>query len=182
MSVTIHYKGSINKHDDIDKLISELVDISKEMSWKFDVINFSDKGIKGVIINPHEDCESFTLVFNKENAIINTLSLAFDDVDDTFSHIKTQFAPVEIHVAIIKLLKHVKLKYINDLEVFDEGDFWDTMDNNALIEKMNLVQLHIDFVGDVLNASTDEMGNAKSAESLGDKIEAILKKSGYKRE
>ncbi len=181
MGVTIHYKGSINKHDDIDKLISELTDISKEMNWKFDIIDFSEKGAKGVIINPHEACESFTLVFNKENAIINTLSLAFDDVDDTFSHIKTQFAPVEIHVAIIKLLKHVKLKYINDLEVFDEGDFWDTMDKNILIEKMNLVQSHIDFVGDVLNASANELGNSESAESLGDKIEDILKKIGHKR-
>ena len=49
--------------------------------------------------------------------------------------VKTQFAPTEIHISIIKLLKHLKNKYILDLEVLDEGCYWETEDNKLLNKK-----------------------------------------------
>jgi len=65
---------------------------------------------------------------------------------------------------------------MSDLEVLDEGDYWQTGDEGTVREKMSFLSEKIDWVADVL--STSDAGNASnlSPASLADMIEDILAK------
>jgi len=39
---------------------------------------------------------------------------------------------IEEHMLIVTLLRHLKERYIRDLEVSDEGGYWETMDLERL--------------------------------------------------
>jgi hypothetical protein len=49
--------------------------------------------------------------------------------------VKTQFGPVEGHVALVELLSALKKEFFSDLEVRDEGDYWDTRNLARLTAK-----------------------------------------------
>ncbi|MBC8490325.1 MAG: hypothetical protein H8D45_30280 [Bacteroidetes bacterium] len=188
MGITIHYKGTLDKVEKIEDFVNEITDISKEMGWEYDIINTEPEknkpAINGIIIKPHEKSESLSLFFDTEGRIQNIASLIFENIDDDgppIASIKTQYAPLDIHIAIIKLLKYIKSKYISDLYVFDEGDYWKSMDENILREKMEFLASRIELLGDVLDSHSEEFGKTKSVEQLADKIEEVLKKFGFER-
>ena len=182
MGITIHYKGTIDKADKIESFVNEMSDISNEMGWKYDIINDTKKHLSGIIIKPHEKSESLSFLFDTDGIIRNFTCLLFDDIDDGFSNIeciKTQYAPLDIHIAVIKLLKYIKTKYISDLFVIDEADYWETMDENILREKMEFLASRIELMRDVFDSHSKELGQTKSVEQLADKIEEVLKKFGF---
>ena len=47
---------------------------------------------------------------------------------------KTQYAGWQIHILIVRLMEHIFKKYLFDVKVMDEGDYWDTHDE-ALLKK-----------------------------------------------
>jgi hypothetical protein len=76
---------------------------------------------RGIELFPHDDCEPLTFEFERE-----------DFVQD---HTKTQYAPAEIHVAIIELFRRVA-PFFADFSVSDEGDYWETSDPGRLGERL----------------------------------------------
>jgi hypothetical protein len=84
--------------------------------------------------------------------------------------IKTQFAPVEIHIAVIKLLKYIQQKYISNLDVYDEGDYWQTGNDQKFLKgKIDFLNAAINHLENVLNSI--EFEKDSSAESIADKNE-----------
>ncbi len=186
MGITIHYKGKLDSVENIDAFCDEMEDIAKSMGWKHTVIDkFDTKDktpVKGVIIRPHEKSESLQLITDKQGNLRNVFAFEFaaEDSDLTFlNFIKTQFAPVEIHIAVIKLLKYIQQKYISNLDVYDEGEYWQTGDENILIGKIDFLNGAINHLSEVLNSVEFEEGS--SAESIADKIEEILKNMKFKK-
>ncbi len=76
-------------------------------------------------------------------------------------------------------MKYIQSKYISNLKVVDEGDYWNTMDESLLKEKMDYLDSRLAMVGDILNAHTTDFSNAKNHGELVDKIEMILNKYGF---
>ena len=52
--------------------------------------------------------------------------------------VKTQFAPIDVHITIVKLLKYIKKKYFPSLNVSDEGEYWETGDEALLKKNLDL--------------------------------------------
>ena len=46
-------------------------------------------------------------------------------------YIKTQFAPAEIHIRVVRLLKEIAPQFVN-LTVEDEGEFWESESRDVL--------------------------------------------------
>ena len=185
MGIAIHYKGEIDKTETIDEFINEISDISKELGWKFNVIDDSLKRLKGVIILPHNKCESFSFLFDSRGTLRSPFMLTLDNIDEKssiYTSVKTQYAPLDIHIAIIKLLKYIKSKYIRNLEVIDEAEYWDTMDKNILAKKMDFLASRINLVGDILDSVSDELSKAETQEGMLSKLEKLFKKMGFKFE
>ncbi len=184
MGVTIHYKGKLNSPDLIDTFCEELVDISKEMGWHYDYFDFDKKKdkipLKGLFIGVHKKAEPLIFMMDQSGFLRNPIMIEHfnDDADTTyFNHTKTQFAPVEVHIAIIKLLKYIHKKYIANLEVWDEGDYWEKEDPFILKEKIDFLTEKINFLADTLNSVEFEKG--ASAESVADKIEEVFRKMNF---
>ena len=160
MGITIHYRGSINSLSLIEKLQDELVDICQSMSWDYHVWNkdlnkpfdakfvHSESGaeikghipLRGITIQTDPQNESLKLLFNRNREMsdfVTEIMKHEGTLDKKFNwlFVKTQFGAVDAHIAIIKLLKYLKQNYISDLEVNDEGGYWETGDKEALMGK-----------------------------------------------
>lgn len=108
MGITIHYEGSVESKEKLDNIIQTAETYSKQLNWTVKI--FNEGALLGVVIFPHEKCEPVSLIFNKE------LKLS--------AFTKTQYAPREIHIEIVKLLYSLKT-FFKKLIVFDESGFWD---------------------------------------------------------
>jgi hypothetical protein len=100
------------------------------MEWKYNIINDGPDAkpipLKGIIISPHEKSEPLVFTFDPEGNLRNAFMMQFlgEEPDLTwYNHTKTQFAPIDVHLAVIKLMKYVQQKYIGDLKVTDEGSY-----------------------------------------------------------
>ena len=189
MGITIYFSGKIDNPSKSEDLIDELTAIATELKWKYDCYEFEKEDnkphVKGITMHPHEKSESMAIAFTPEGRLISPVSLHLGFKEEEFIYteaIKTQFAPLEIHIAVIKLLKYLKSKYISNLRVIDEGDYWNTMDVNILKEKMDFLASKINLLGDILDAQSENLGKAKTPEELADEIEKILGKLGFSSE
>lgn len=176
MGITIHYQGKINDTYLIDEFMAEIKDISNELNWKYDLIDDDELNIKGILISPLQDCESLSFLFDKTNGILkDKIILVCNDLGDEhykYNHTKTQFAPVTIHITIIKLLKYLKDKYLSDLIVTDEGDYWITGDAELLQSKFNFLEEMINVIARIFRKVEKIPG--ESLEFLADRIEKTL--------
>lgn len=200
MGVTIHYRGNIDNKAHIDKFIVEMSDICNSMDWKYTVLDEDwsvpssleiehqedgvslkgHAGLKGVSFTPHEDCEPVRLTFDAKGQLNSVMNIAFgmqqakDGPPWLFS--KTQFAGAEVHISIIKLLKYVHKKYVSNLEVRDEGDYWETGDEATVNNRMGIIQNAMDALEEGLR----DLGNLEdlSEEGIIKKIEEVIDKMG----
>ncbi len=135
MGITIHYQGKLNTPDLIDSFCEEVEDIAKSMEWEYTAIDEQKERsanlLKGLFIKPHKNSELLQLIVDLDGNLRNGFwvdHMKNDDEGSYMNHIKTQFAPIGIHIAVIKLLKYLQQKYISNLDVYDEGDYWQTED------------------------------------------------------
>ena len=198
MGVTIHYSGKLKSPNLIDKVREELKDIADDMSWKYNILDndlnkpntakakVTEKGLKvtghlplkGIQIFLHKDSEPLTFYFDVNGVIKDIPSMIFPDIertnDKSFNSIKTQFAPIDIHITVIKLLKYLEKRYFDELEVFDEGKYWDTEDEKLLSQKIKFISDRMDMVEQILNNS-EELREQKTVAEFVDKLEEILR-------
>lgn len=179
MGITIHYQGKLNRPDLADAFCEEMEDIARTMDWKYNVINDEPDSepfpVKGIIISPHEKSEPLVFTFDPEGNLRNAFMLQFlgEEPDLTwYNHTKTQFAPPDVHIAIVKLLKYLQQKYIGNLKVTDEGSYWETGDADLLKKKMDFLNSRMDELAGLLE--TLETEQDENAETLAHKIEKLL--------
>ena len=87
--------------------------------------------------------------------------------------VKTQFGPVEGHVALVEMLTALKREFLPNLEVHDEGDYWETRDLATLTAKIGHVQAAIDGLAEGLNRYGLSREAAEDQEILIARIERI---------
>src|SRR5262249_22958821 len=64
--------------------------------------------------------------------------------------VKTQFGAVEGHLALVKILTSLKREFVHDLEVLDEGEYWETGDLAELVRKRTFLQSAMDGLAEGL--------------------------------
>ena len=198
MGLSIHYRGRLKTPDLITSITDELTDICLSLGWEtscldedFSIENTSElvhteKGVKitghlplkGVGIAPGERCEGVSFFFDRDGNLIAPLTMAISgSVKDElpWAAVKTQFAPLEIHITIIKLFRYLKKKYFEIFEVSDEGSYWETGDDVLLRKKMDFLAGKINAVGKTLSEA--DIGNDPdiSPQKLADRIEELLR-------
>jgi hypothetical protein len=176
MGVTIHFKGTLNDPSQQAAILEELSEIAAEIGWSSTEIEHDTPHVKGLVIGPQKKSEPLSFLFDDSGKTRNLTELITNDfeAEPPYSFIKTQFAPIDVHITVIKLLKYLKKKYISDLEVFDEGSYWETEDKKLLQEKIDFLNDKINMIADLLSEIKTD-GN-ETEESIADKIEELLKK------
>ena len=137
MGVTIHFEGRARSNEEIDSVISLARNYAISNNMPFQTVNLPNTvlsrtinekdapyegPVKGIKIEPHYNCEQLILEFGND--------LFMQD------YCKTQFAPIEVHISIIKLLKSIS-PHFTTLNVFDEGEYWDNEDMDILQKEMD---------------------------------------------
>lgn len=115
--------------------------------------------------------ESLSLFFDRAGDLRSpmTMLMLLDGTikpEEAWISMKTQFAGSDTHVYVIGLLKYLKKRYISDLEVSDESEYWDTGDRQVLEAKMTLLNDKLNQLattissgqmGDLTGLSADEI-------------------------
>lgn len=137
MGVTIHFEGRIRSISDYDACISKLHQFATERGWPIDDIaeelrtlrrvqneedwNYTGK-TRGVQLQPDQNSDPFRFEVD-ENLFIQ-------------EYCKTQFAPPEVHVEIVDLLRILE-PHFKILSVIDEGEYFETSNFNRLTDMLD---------------------------------------------
>lgn len=157
MGLSFHYSGSIAKPELLPKLVEEVLDIAKIYGWKSSTyetsfpnnclsrINEHSDEIFGVSITP-PGCETIFFCFLSNGRMSSPVHLKFyakseNREENPFLYlisVKTQFSNPLIHATIIQIIRHLNKRYFSDLKLSDEGQYWET--NNEEILKRNFAK------------------------------------------
>lgn len=181
MGLSIHYSGTIDRTEDIPRFIEELTDIAGSMDWTVKSVNGdeADPRFRGIILTPKGDCEPLCFIFDREGRLrrlVDLLNAQVEPTEYSFSTAtKTQFTEVGTHVWIIGLLRYLKKRYLSNLQVSDEGEYWETEDLEKLCQKKQFLQGMIDQLAGRLSES-EPLPEGASIDDIIARIEAIVKK------
>jgi hypothetical protein len=199
MGVSIHYRGKMADISKIEVLCDELALVAEKMGWPCTrlvedwskpanaTIEVTEKGsqitghlpLKGIAFSIHPKCESLRFFFDAGGNLCDPVSMTLISQgalksEDVWIAVKTQFAGPETHVWIVGLLKYIQEHYLPELQVRDEGEFWETGNHETLKEKMNLINNKIDVISRQLSRVTGSHLEKLSADDLVSMIETLI--------
>lgn len=150
MGLSIHYSGAFKQGESLASLIEEVRDVAELYNWKYHI--FEETFIKeelgkeeyggdiyGICFTP-TDCEtvSFTFLSNgRMSSVVNLQAFGGDKENGDYVYkvfTKTQYAGVEMHKLLIHLFRHLSKKYLVNFTLIDEGQYWETGDEQLLQE------------------------------------------------
>ncbi len=199
MGITIHYRGTLADTNEIGTFVEELTDIAEIMKWPYNVFEddwskpvtaeievsegrstiSGNLGLKGISCHPHPESETVWFCFDAEGNLrhpILVLLLREGTLtpEQAWVSTKTHYAPPEVHITLVKLLRYLKKRYLPNLEVHDEAEYWETGDEALLKQKRVSLNRKIEQVAQALE--TAEVGDTSgySPEEMLDLIEKIL--------
>jgi hypothetical protein len=144
MGVTIHYEGQLTSEAAYQDLVGLVSSIAEAKGWLTELIASGEATllrvrdekdwdytgpVKGIVVYLHEDCDPVRLEFDSDLYL------------QEFT--KTQFAGIQIHLAVLKLLKAIQ-PFFHNLKVEDEGDWWGTENTQILTEHFARAQKAIE--------------------------------------
>jgi len=128
MSLAIQYKGQISNPTRIEFLRRALLRFAEEVRWgRLDLTGVNDSRILEVIVYPPEQCEPVFFLFDSQGRLQPPDNLETEESrEPPWCSVKTHDGPVEAHVQITRLLRHIQRHYIPELAVSDQGSYWET--------------------------------------------------------
>jgi len=150
MGLSFHYSGSIANPASLPELIEELEDIAKVNGWKyviferqFPINSFKkpeyNEEIYGICMTP-PNCEPIDVCFLSNGRMSSAMHLRFYGKTEKQNErdylymlsVKSQSAGIETHRFIIQLFRYLNKKYFADFKLTDEGQYWETNDEDVL--------------------------------------------------
>ncbi|RLD26927.1 MAG: hypothetical protein DRI54_01955 [Bacteroidetes bacterium] len=188
MGLSIHYTGCFTNAELLPQMIEEVKDIAEIYHWEYQIFEseFQDIDFKkssygqkiyGISFKP-PDCETVSLTFLSNGRMSSVPNLKFygNSVDPSeqkylyMLSVKTQYAGIGVHKVIIHLLKYLDEKYFQDLEVIDEGQYWETGDDQLLQQIFDRYNKMMDNF-----ASALENSPISASENYEDYFERLIK-------
>ncbi len=182
MGVTVFYRGSLDDLERIEDFEDRVVDLALELGgqvrvWRSGEKNRPGRLTRGVLPNLFPGQEPTGLLISPEGRLIGLHEVETaergEPAEPSWCWVKTQFGPVEGHAALIELLAALRKEFISDLEVRDEGGYWETRDLAALAAKFRLVQAAIDGMAEGLRNHGLSSEAAEDPEILAARVERI---------
>lgn len=183
MGLSIHYTGTIKDKTLLPQLAAEMKDICESLGWDYHYFDPGEEDtLEGVYFSPPE-CEPLFLTFNKEGRLLSPISQITRDMllqngldpELIFTiSTKTQYAGIDVHIALIRLFRYLKEKYFSDFEMNDEGGYWESDERELLEQQFTRYETAMASMKEML----DQLRSASQAspESIACRIEELLKK------
>lgn len=201
MGVTLHYRGTLDDPRRLPVLCDELADVAQAMGWTAVRIDDDDDGpldarlnhdsdgariegnvgLKGIVLTPDDGSESLWFCFDRDGQLRSLLGqvLLLDGTlkpEESWAFTKTQFSSPERHVWIVGLLRYVQKHYVANLDVRDDGGYWDTGDLTELRRRMDLINAKIGEMAAALSSPRFAALAGQSAEDIVAAIEQVARR------
>jgi len=158
--------GEVERWTTTDVRNEELSD--DETDWTDTTVETSihplDDVQRGIVIDPHPESEAVSLVFNQAGELCYYLPTVEKNQywESKRLFTKTQFAPLETHIAICELLHLIQARHFPELRVNDEGEYFETGDRARLEARFGLLDALMNRVQAALSDedSDDPLGEA----------------------
>jgi len=160
MGVAIHYRGSLGDLDRVEDFEDRALDLALELGgqariWRSTNDDDSRRTVRGVVLDLYPGQETTSLLISPEGWLIGLCDIEAAGkgqlAGPPWCCVKTQFGPIEGHVALVEMLAALKREFLPDLEVRDEGDYWQTRDLAGLTAIMTHVQAAIEGLAEGLH-------------------------------
>jgi len=160
MGVAIHYRGSLGDLDRVEDFEDRALDLALELGgqariWRSTNDDDPRRTVRGVVLNLYPGQETTSLLISPEGWLIGLCEIEAAEqgqlAGPPWCCVKTQFGPIEGHVALVEMLAALKRDFLPDLEVRDEGDYWQTRDLAGLTAIITHVQAAIEGLAEGLH-------------------------------
>jgi len=194
MGLSFHYQGCIAKPEYLPELIDEVRDIVTVLGWEYVIHEqqftsgmFGLPGynnlIYGISLTP-PNCETVSISFLSNGRISDEPHLLFfgrTPIQQEKEYlymlsVKTQFAGMAVHQILIQLFRYLDKKYFVDFTLDDEGNYWETNDEELLkatFKKYTDLLDNFSFAIENFPAQTDE-----TIETYFERLFSWIKKKG----
>jgi hypothetical protein len=178
MGITIHYRGRMADLERVEDFEDRVLDLALELGgmariWRSAADDNPRRVVRGVVLNLAPGQETTSLLISPEGWLVPLMQIEDAEAgrltEPPWCFVKTQFGPLEGHVALVEVLTALRREFLPDLEVHDEGEYWETRDFAKLAKRFGQVQAMIDGLAEGLRR------NRLSAEAAED-MEIVLKR------
>jgi hypothetical protein len=159
MGITIAYRGRIADLARIEDFEDRVVDcaieiVARVQIWRSWPDDNPARVVRGIILDLAPGHESTSLLLSPEGWLIGLTDIEDAEAgrleEPPWCFTKTQFGPVEGHVALVEMLADLKREFLPDLEVSDDGGYWETRDLAELVRKRSLIKEAVDGLAEGL--------------------------------
>jgi hypothetical protein len=193
VGLTLHYNGSFDRQASLEDMIEEVAEIAEIQEWPYDMFERKfppgkwdaphDGQVFGISVCPPHS-EPLFLTFLSNGRMVNPIALQhFGHSPDPkergyIYHLwtKTQFAGMYVHQLVVHLLRYVEQKYLAELNVTDEGRYWETGEEQVLQQQFEKYNQAMDVTKHALNHIP-----RKAKEAPEDYLERIIRQIGKKK-
>jgi hypothetical protein len=192
MGVTIAYRGRLADLTRIEDFEDRLLDLALEVGgmariWRGQSDSDPRRMVRGVVLNLAPGLEPLSLLVAPEGWLIGLTDMEAAErgelTEAPWCWTKTQFGPIEGHVAVVEVLAELGREFLADLEVQDEGGYWEARDLRELVRRRGELRQAIDNVGEALQrhglspeAAEDPDTLARRVERIAAQVHAVLRR------
>ncbi|MDX1928542.1 MAG: hypothetical protein SFV81_18575 [Pirellulaceae bacterium] len=161
MGTTIHYSGTLNDINRVEEMEDRVMDLvfalgGRATIWRSFADQDPSRVVRGLMLEMTPGQETFSLLVSPEGHFIPLFQIEVAErsafTEPPYCSVKTQFGSITGHVAIVCLLDALKEEYANNMQVSDEGEYYETRDIGLLKRKQEFLDEAIHSLGDGLRA------------------------------
>lgn len=182
MGVTIHYHGTVDDVSRVEDMEDRVVDLAFALGgqatvWRSYTEHDPTRVVRGVMIDMAPGHDTFSLLVSPEGHLTPLFQIEdaektpFDEPPDCF--VKTQFGSVQGHIAIVHLLDALRQRFCSNLQVTDEGEYYETRDVVKLTDRMQFLARAMDSLADELREYGLSQEAAEDPNILVSRIERV---------
>jgi hypothetical protein len=156
MGVTVFYRGAIADADRVEDLEDRVLDMALQLGgaaqiWRSASDDDPQRVVRGLIVDLAPGQETTSLLISPEGWLVGLTEIEDAEArrlaEPPWCFVKTQFGSLEGHVALIELLDALKKEFIPNLEVTDEGGYWEGRDLSQLLDEVVFSELRATIAG-----------------------------------
>jgi len=184
MGLTISYRGNLRNPNELESFLDDVFDLCREIGWHYMPIHRSSiMPAKGIMITP-QGCETIVLAFLDNGKIYDPFHFIYtvhpekeivNEERHQWIYVKTRYAGVDTHVAIIKFFRYLSTKYFETFEMHDPSGYWETENVADCFDHFG----HISDVLEFMDNSMDDDEDEDDEESASNRMdEALMRRGG----
>lgn len=159
MGTTIHYSGTLNDTNRVEEMEDRVIDLvfalgGRATIWRSFADHDPSRVVRGLTLEMTPGQETTSLLVSPEGHFIPLFQIEEAEqsafAEPPYCFVKTQYGSITGHVAIVCLLDALKQEYAHNMQICDEGEYYETRDIGRLKRKIEFLDEAMHSLGDGL--------------------------------